>query len=141
MTDEPKLEDVKYRILTVLDRLVEGSCLGYKGTWAQFEQEACQGIEDLRGDLRDARAEVERLREEGNGLVARIIVWSLNDERLRAALALPLMFYAGGPWLESRAKKWLEITGESEATTRIMCDHIRKALALEPTTDGEAAAD
>jgi len=55
-------------------------------------------------------------------------------DKLRAALELPLMFHASGPWDEDKRRRWKEITGSDEATTKIMCDHIRNVLA---TVEGD----
>jgi len=86
-------------------------------------------------DLRDERAETKRLREENNGLAARIIVWSENDKTLRDALKLVLLFYVG-VWSPANRQKWKDITEKYEATTKIMCDHIRSALSSKaPTTE------
>lgn len=59
--------------------------------------------------------------------------------RVREALELPLMFHAGGRWTSVRRKRWEEITGDTEATTHTMCDHIRAALA--PVEAGERLLD
>ena len=48
---------------------------------------------------------------------------------LLAALELPLMFYAAGPWTDVERQRWKEITGTEEATTKTMCDAIRAATA------------
>lgn len=45
-----------------------------------------------------------------------------------AALELPSLFYSV-EWTEGRKTRWKQITGLAEATTRIMCDHIRKVIA------------
>ena len=46
------------------------------------------------------------------------------------ALGLVLMFHGGGEWNESKRAEWLRITGTREATTRVLCDHVRSALAV-----------
>jgi hypothetical protein len=46
------------------------------------------------------------------------------------ALKLPLLFHAGGPWDAKRRAEWFRITGCLEATSRVMCDHIRSAKAM-----------
>ncbi len=57
-------------------------------------------------------------------------------DRLVAALQLPLLFYSGGAWHEGPADKWREITGNDNATTRGLCDHIRALLAeIEASRD------
>jgi len=50
-------------------------------------------------------------------------------QRLRDAAELPLMFHAGGIWLGDNPTRWKQITGTDEATTKVMCDHIRSVLA------------
>jgi hypothetical protein len=45
------------------------------------------------------------------------------------ALKLPLLFHAGGEWDAARRAEWLRITGTTEATTKVLCDHIRSTLA------------
>lgn len=44
------------------------------------------------------------------------------------ALELVLLFYTGGPWDDKAKALWLSITGNEEATTKSMCDYIRKVL-------------
>lgn len=48
---------------------------------------------------------------------------------LRDALRLPLLFHAGGPWTERMADEWQRIVGPVPATSKTMCDHIRKVIA------------
>lgn len=45
------------------------------------------------------------------------------------ALELPLLFHAGGPWDDAKRARWKALTGTEEATTRVMCDAIRRVLA------------
>lgn len=54
---------------------------------------------------------------------------------LVSALRLPLLFHQGGEWTPEHRAEWLKITGHEDATTRVMCDHIRKVLG-EPCPDG-----
>jgi hypothetical protein len=44
------------------------------------------------------------------------------------ALYLPLLFHSPSPWDECKITEWQRITGTREATTRVLCDHIRKVL-------------
>jgi len=53
---------------------------------------------------------------------------SCVSARLCAALELPLLFHGAGPWDEAKRARWKAITGSDEATNKVMCDHIRKAL-------------
>lgn len=58
------------------------------------------------------------------------IVHCVNGhDGLVAALELPLLFHAGGPWSDEKTTRWEEITGKDEATTKVMCDHIRAIVA------------
>lgn len=47
----------------------------------------------------------------------------------RACLAT-LLFHEGGEWDRERQRVWLAMTGHEEATTRILCETVRAALAL-----------
>lgn len=62
---------------------------------------------------------------------------ALREERksklLRDALELPLLFHSAGPWDEAKRSRWRTITGGDDATTRAMCDHIRKVLEPRST--------
>lgn len=42
---------------------------------------------------------------------------------------LVLLFHSAGPWDEEKRQRWEEITGCSEATTKVLCDFVRAALA------------
>ena len=53
-----------------------------------------------------------------------------NQQKLRDALRLPLLFHKGGEWTSADSELWDSIVGPgySEVTTKVMCDHIRKVL-------------
>ncbi len=53
---------------------------------------------------------------------------SFSESRLTDALKLALMFHRGGIWSAENVAEWRRITGSDEATTKVMCDHIRKVL-------------
>jgi hypothetical protein len=38
-----------------------------------------------------------------------------------------LMFYRGGPWTGADRAVWRELTGEDEATTKVLCDLARRS--------------
>lgn len=44
------------------------------------------------------------------------------------ALRAVLLFHSASPWEQQQAE-WLRITGSREATTKVLCDHIRAVLA------------
>ena len=48
---------------------------------------------------------------------------------LRDACRAVLLFHSGGEWDEERRNEWHALTGEDEATTKILCDTVRRALA------------
>lgn len=54
---------------------------------------------------------------------------------MRNALRLVLMFYAVGPWHQDRRDEWRRLTGTYEATTKVLCDHVRSALAVGAAGD------
>ena len=45
------------------------------------------------------------------------------------ALKLVPLFYSIG-WTPEKKAEWLRITGSSEATTKVMCEHILSAIAV-----------
>lgn len=49
---------------------------------------------------------------------------------MRNALRAVLLFYAGGPWTQDRRDEWRRLTGSTEASTKVLCDHARSALAI-----------
>jgi hypothetical protein len=49
------------------------------------------------------------------------------------AIRLVLLFHGGGDWNKEHRAEWLRITGTAEATTKVMCDHLRSALAVYST--------
>jgi hypothetical protein len=54
-----------------------------------------------------------------------------QDRLEQEALELPLLFHSGGAWDEDKRTRWKAITGSDEATTKAMCDHIRKTLGRD----------
>jgi len=47
-----------------------------------------------------------------------------RDDALRAVL----LFYTVGAWSDEKKAEWKRITGSGEASTRVLCDHIRMVL-------------
>jgi hypothetical protein len=48
---------------------------------------------------------------------------------VKDALQLVLLFHAID-WTDERKAEWLRITGTREASTKVLCDHIRSFLAI-----------
>lgn len=48
---------------------------------------------------------------------------------LRDACEAVLLFHSGGPWDETKREQWFNLTQETDATTKVLCDTVRKALA------------
>lgn len=46
---------------------------------------------------------------------------------MRDALRAVLLFYSV-KWTEERIAEWKRITGSDDASTKVLCDHIRKVL-------------
>lgn len=63
--------------------------------------------------------------DEGNAN-ARLIA---SAPRLRDACRAVLLFHSGADWNEERRNEWHALTGEDEATTKILCGTVRRALA------------
>jgi hypothetical protein len=49
---------------------------------------------------------------------------------VRDALQLALLFHSGGEWDDAKIAEWFRITGTREATTKVLCDHVRSMLTL-----------
>lgn len=47
---------------------------------------------------------------------------------LAEAAEATLLFHSGGTWDSEKRTRWLVLTGEEDATTRILCDVQRRAL-------------
>ena len=83
--------------------------------------------EDHLGVLKNFEADNARLEAE----VASLKVQRL--ELLRACKAV--LFFYHGRWPED-AKEWEALTGKTEATTKILCDCIRNAIANQVCPSG-----
>jgi hypothetical protein len=67
--------------------------------------------------------------EEGLALHDTLTDPQLSDaERLARAV---LLFHRGGPWTAWDIEVWRVLTGESEATTRALCDLARRVRKAE----------
>lgn len=51
-------------------------------------------------------------------------------ERLARAV---LLFHGNGPWLSDKSDEWLMLTGNREATNRVLCDLARRLLKEKDT--------
>ncbi len=40
-----------------------------------------------------------------------------------------LMFHRGGPWEDNDAEEWKRLTGQEDATTKVLCNTVRAAIA------------
>jgi hypothetical protein len=47
---------------------------------------------------------------------------------LESALRAVLLFYTVGPWDDLKRNEWELIIGTKEATTKVLCNHIRSVL-------------
>ena len=61
---------------------------------------------------------------------------------LLAALEAVLLFYRGDWWDEGERQEWSRLAGTQEATTKVLCDVVRAALAkargvADPTSEDE----
>lgn len=48
----------------------------------------------------------------------------------KKALAAALLFHNGQPWDKAASSEWFKLTGSYEATTKVLCDTVRRALLL-----------
>jgi len=59
-----------------------------------------------------------------------------DAERLAKAV---LLFHGGGPWFARDRELWSALTGEREATTKVLCDLARRIRATEEAGPPTAA--
>jgi hypothetical protein len=52
------------------------------------------------------------------------------------ALKAVLMFHGSGPWTTDVREEWKKLTGEDEATTKVLCDVVRAALEPPDVENG-----
>ena len=48
---------------------------------------------------------------------------------LLAACRAVLIFHSGGEWTHNAEIDWIRITGKDDATTKVLCDTVRAAIA------------
>ncbi len=48
---------------------------------------------------------------------------------LEALAGAVLLFHRGGPWTAEDRERWASLTGETEATTKTLCDFARKVTS------------
>jgi hypothetical protein len=71
----------------------------------------------------------------GSRYIQRLASMAIIDV-LRAVL----MFHDGATWDANRRAEWKRITGSDEATTKVLCDHVRAALAFASEGDDHGVA-
>lgn len=54
--------------------------------------------------------------------------------RLRDALEAVLLYHSSGSWDVAKRDRWVALTGSLEATTKVLCDVVRLALAESQET-------
>jgi hypothetical protein len=47
---------------------------------------------------------------------------------MQNALSALLLFHSGTPWDDQKRALWFNLTGQQDATTKVLCDVARKAL-------------
>lgn len=47
---------------------------------------------------------------------------------LEKAVHATLLFHSASPWDAEKRELWLQVTGEAEATTKVLCDTARRGL-------------
>jgi hypothetical protein len=59
------------------------------------------------------------------------------------ALEATLLFHSGGLWDKEKSSKWFQITKAYDATTKVLCDHVRQVLrrADEPDVSESPSAN
>lgn len=60
-----------------------------------------------------------------------------HARKLRTAAMLVLLFHSGSPWDVRKSGLWKGITGSDDASTKVLCDHIRAVLDEVPFEETE----
>jgi len=47
---------------------------------------------------------------------------------MRDALDAVLLYHSGEPWHGQTSERWTQLTGETQATAKSLCDAVRRAL-------------
>jgi hypothetical protein len=60
--------------------------------------------------------------------------WSLEQDNatvrsLVDGLEATLLFHSSSPWDDTKAARWSELTGSTDATTKALCDFLRSIRA------------
>ena len=63
-----------------------------------------------------------------------------RSDAVRLARAV-LLFHRGGPWTDADRAAWLGLTGEHEATTKVLCDLARDAWRRQRSPNGDSGGD
>lgn len=92
-----------------------------ESVYAHYEC-AKQAFDNLRRDL-DLPTDV--------ALRDRTVYQAFQD--MTKALDAVLIFHSGTEWDASRRAAWKRCTGSDEATTKVLCDTVRRALGEEKT--------
>lgn len=85
------------------------------------------GIEELEEELIQTAACCSKFYELIEPIFKRKMLLR-DDNPERRALELVLLFHSGNPWDEAKAKRWTELGGGTDASTKSMCNAIRRVL-------------
>lgn len=66
--------------------------------------------------------------------ISSVCCTDLHGGVIEGALEAVLLFQRGGAWGAPERMIWERITGERDATTRVLCDHVRKVLGARPAS-------
>lgn len=59
---------------------------------------------------------------------------------MKAACEATLLFHSLGPWGEQQRLEWFNLTGMSEATTKNLCEFVRRCIAKTKASADSAAS-
>lgn len=83
-------------------------------------------VRSLRDGGPVAFTDTQRPREENEANARRIA----RAPDMEDALEAVLLFHSGGPWDDEKRERWFKLTGMQEASTRTLCDAVRKVLGV-----------
>lgn len=89
-------------------------------------------VEELGVDPKTVVARYKARRASGQSYaeVKSVVLRETQVESVKKALSAVLLFHSGSPWDEEKSLEWFRLTGAYEATTKMLCDAVRRVLTL-----------
>lgn len=106
-----------------LDEVVDA----IEGAYSNAIEKECACYSNQEGHCGFCSA-IEKARKQSRDLISGLCD-KVHDGDLLKACKATLLFHGAGHWDDEKRLEWLNLTGHSEATTKVLCDFVRAALA------------